>query len=875
LSPGNSRLELAGRAGGLNAAIDLDNINAQYYANTPNLLAPNECILVVRNRAAFESRYGTNVFRIAGEYGGSLDNGGERLALVGRLGESIFDFNYSDAWYPSTDGYGFSLVRVDPNSPASTLGSASSWRPSGQIGGSPGAVDPAPPSFAPVVINEILTTPLKVFTVELRNPTASNAMVGGWLLLADCDESVPFIIPNGTTIGPGSFLRLDFSPVDPQDFGYCPGGGRLSLFSTDGTNHLTGYVHRHDFGVVDAGVTIGRHVTSVGEDHFVAQAANTLGTNNSLPKVGPLVISEILYRPPDLLAPTYTQDDTFDEFIELRNITASPVNLFHPLYTNNTWRLAKAVQFDFPPNTAIAPQSNILVVAFDPAHDPAFLAAFRARYGIAPGVTIYGPYSGQLDNSSEALELQKPDATLMPGDTSVPHIVVDRVKYLDSAPWPGGADGYGLSLQRKVLSDYGDDPANWVAAVPTPGAGYAGGTAPSFVTVPQDIAQGSGNSVTLTATATGDAPLSYQWRFNGQNLPGETNSILSLSNIQRANSGIYQVAAYNAAGSVLSTGAVLQVLARPAFAQSLTNVTTRPGSNVTFTVAATTDYPPLRFQWAFNGTNISGATNGSLIRTNVQLANDGVYVCAVTDALGLTNLAAATMTVYIAPALGLQPQSGTVLQGADVTFNVSAFGNPPPLSFRWRFKANGSSTFVNLTNMIVTQTNSTYIVANAHPTNSGIYNVICTNVAGSSSLSSSATLTVLADNDHDGMADDWERLYGFSTNNMADAFTDPDMDGMNNYQEYLAGTDPTNGLSYLKIDSIALGGPSANSAVLTFSAVSNHTYTVSFADRVLGGSWASLADFEARTTNRVLTVTNQMPAGVTNRFYRLQTPRLR
>jgi hypothetical protein len=721
-----------------------------------------------------------------------------------------------------------------------------------------------------VVINEILTTPLKLLTVELRNPSASTADIGGWLLLAEGAESVIFTLPNGTTIAPGAFLRLDFNPIDPQDFGYCPGGGRLSLFSTDGANHLTGYVHSHEFGVADPGVTFGRHVTSLGEDHFVAQAASTLGTNNSLPLVGPLVISEILYRPPDLLAPTYTQDDPFDEFIELRNITGSPVNLFHPLYASNTWRLAKAVQFDFPPGTVIGPQSNILVVAFDPVTDPAFLAAFRARYGIASGVPIYGPYSGQLDNSSEALELQKPDAPLSPGDTAIPYILVDRVKYFDTAPWPGAADGYGLSLQRKVLSNYGDDPANWVAAKPTPGASYSDGVAPSLVTEPQDIAQVSGSSVTLTATATGDAPLSFQWRFNGQNLPGETNHILSLPNIQRANNGFYQVAAYNAAGSVLSTGAVLQVLVRPALTQSPANVTPRPGSNVTFTVAATTDYPPLSYQWTFNGTNIPGATNASLLRTNIQLASEGLYVCSVTDSLGLTNVAAATMIVYITPTLGLQPQNLTVLQGADVTFTASAFGNPLPLSFRWRKNPGG----ITLTNSIVFSTNSTYIIFNVQPSNAATYSVVATNLAGTSALSTSATLTVLADNDHDGIADDWERLYGFNTNNIADAFADPDMDGMNNLSEYLAGTNPTNGLSYLKIDSIALGGSPPSTAVLTFSAVSNHTYTLSFADRVFGGLWAALANLDAQTSNRVVILTNQLPAGVTNRYYRQQTPRL-
>src|SRR6185436_12279025 len=103
---------------------------------------------------------------------------------------------------------------------------------------------------------------------------------------------------------------------------------------------------------------------------------------------------------------------------------------------------------------------------------------------------------------------------------------------------------------------------------------------------------------------------------------------------------------------------------------------------------------------------------------------------------------------------------------------------------------------------------------------------------------------------------------------------DPDMDGMSNLAEYLAGTNPTNGLSYLKIDTFTLTPGATNEMVLTLSAVSNHTYTIICRDDVSAGTWVRLVDIDARTTNRVVTVTNQLPALLTNRFYRLQTPRI-
>src|SRR5207248_8334157 len=74
-------------------------------------------------------------------------------------------------------------------------------------------------------------------------------------------------------------------------------------------------------------------------------------------------------------------------------------------------------------------------------------------------------------------ELHKPDAPLTTPDPNagfVPSILVDKVHYFDSAPWPScgpncGADGGGMSLQRVSPDEYGNDPINWIAAAPTPG----------------------------------------------------------------------------------------------------------------------------------------------------------------------------------------------------------------------------------------------------------------------------------------------------------------------------------------------------------------------------------------------------------------------
>lgn len=108
-------------------------------------------VLVVENVASFESQHGPG-HPIAGVYSGSLSNGGEQLRLEDGSGGAIHDFEYDDAWYPTTDGGGFSMVIRDVNADRSVWGQPSGWRPSTFSGGSPG--DPELPLCGDGVDND-------------------------------------------------------------------------------------------------------------------------------------------------------------------------------------------------------------------------------------------------------------------------------------------------------------------------------------------------------------------------------------------------------------------------------------------------------------------------------------------------------------------------------------------------------------------------------------------------------------------------------------------------------------------------------------------------------------------------------------------------
>ena len=112
----------------------------------PNMeISSGEYVVVVQNRNAFESRYGTEV-PVAGEYTGRLNNGGERIELEDGNGRVILDFEFQDDWYSTTDGEGFSLTIIDPVNPdPNSWNQKDSWRASSNIGGSPGWDDSSTP----------------------------------------------------------------------------------------------------------------------------------------------------------------------------------------------------------------------------------------------------------------------------------------------------------------------------------------------------------------------------------------------------------------------------------------------------------------------------------------------------------------------------------------------------------------------------------------------------------------------------------------------------------------------------------------------------------------------------------------------------------
>jgi hypothetical protein len=419
-------------------------------------LAPGGRVVVVRDAAGFAARYGEDAGPVAGVFTGSLDNSGERIKYDDAQNGTVLEFEYSDVWYPLADGAGFSIIARDPLQERDLWETRHGWMPSYTASGSPGEADPSvAPLPGSVVINELIHygTGPQGDRIELYNPSSSPINVSGWYLSNDELRLERYQLPALPAIQPGGYLVLDESTLWDGVFDLSAAGGTILLQAASG-GELIGYQTRQDFGGSDANKSFGPHTKSTGDVDFVELLAPTIGAANTAPRVGPVVINEIMYNP--------AVGD--DEFLELKNISASAVNL-------NGWSLSDGVEFLFG-NTTIVSGGYLIVSSNDPTQ-------FRTKYAIPLGVEIVGPFTGALSNTDDNVLLNRP------GD-ELASVQIDRVNYGDLAPWPTRPDGGGSSLARAVDSDFGNDPANWVSDVPggTPGAenGFFDDSAPTTPT---------------------------------------------------------------------------------------------------------------------------------------------------------------------------------------------------------------------------------------------------------------------------------------------------------------------------------------------------------------------------------------------------------
>lgn len=323
----------------------------------------------------------------------------------------------------------------------------------------------------PIVINEVLAHAHDAASdwIEFHNTGTIPVNIGGWFLSDSDTDLEKYQIPAGTIVKPNGYLVLYETthfgnPYDPgvrEVFAFTENGEGAYLYSGD-DDVFPDCLISEEFGASETSYSFGRYLKSTGTYNFVTMSEVTPGKANAYPRVGPVVITEIMYHPIDADA----------EYIELLNITNGPVTLFDP-ESDEPWRLIddSGLDFRFPTTAPVTlARGEYLLVAKDPTA--------VQQYEIPAKVKVFSWPSGKLANQGEKIQLVKPGDVDNKGNRY--WIEVDRVNYSDGShgkdfprgidPWPAGADGDGFSLSSVYPSRYGNDPNNWYAGTATPGA---------------------------------------------------------------------------------------------------------------------------------------------------------------------------------------------------------------------------------------------------------------------------------------------------------------------------------------------------------------------------------------------------------------------
>ncbi len=254
-------------------------------------------------------------------------------------------------------------------------------------------------------------------------------------------------------------------------------------------------------------------------------------------------------------------------------------------------------------------------------------------------------------------------------------------------------------------------------------ATYDGSTASLYVDGTLDVShpasgQIAQNSLPLYIGGDSQPPSGHTYLFKG--------SIDEVSLYNRALSSNEIAAIYNA-GALGKCALPLSIFGQPA------SQTVASGNNAAFTVSVTGTAPRMNQWWTSTG-SIPGATNATLIVSNVQAGDAGFYYVIASNSLGSVTSSNALLTVTNeAPFITTPPQGTNLYQGTILRLSVAA-GGSLPLGYQW----------IQNTNPIAGATNALYTKTNAQTSDAGNYTVIVSNAFGSVTSSVvSVTVTVL------------------------------------------------------------------------------------------------------------------------------------
>jgi hypothetical protein len=198
----------------------------------------------------------------------------------------------------------------------------------------------------------------------------------------------------------------------------------------------------------------------------------------------------------------------------------------------------------------------------------------------------------------------------------------------------------------------------------------------------------AGSPVVFSVEADGTPPLTFQWRRDGEAIPGAREAVYRLAAATLADDGaVFDVVVTNERGSATSEAAPLTVRrpAAPTIESQPEDQTVARGETATFEVRAT-GAGPLAFQWRRDGVPIPHATGASYRTPAAEYEHHGATFEVVVSNPGgsVTSMPARFEVLRPAPpTIVTPPVTQVVFEGEDAVFSVTAAG-AEPLEYLWR-----------------------------------------------------------------------------------------------------------------------------------------------------------------------------------------------
>jgi hypothetical protein len=272
--------------------------------------------------------------------------------------------------------------------------------------------------------------------------------------------------------------------------------------------------------------------------------------------------------------------------------------------------------------------------------------------------------------------------------------------------------------------------SNIVGSVTSQGVEVIVSGPPVITQQPVGGAFNPGAALNLRVVTTSASPATYQWHRNNVAISGATSATYTVASLQSINAGTYKVVVTNSIGSVTSANAAVSINAGPAITVQPVARTVRVGTGTSFSVSVT-GTAPFTYQWKRAGVNIVGATSSTYTIASAATSNAGDYSVVVSNIVGSSTSAAATLTVQVPVVITAQPASVTINDGSPMSLSVTATGTGP-LTYQW-YKDAG---------VIQGATAATYTVASATLSHWGTYTVRVTGPLGA--VTSAAAKVLIA-----------------------------------------------------------------------------------------------------------------------------------